>query len=218
MADLIRVVLADDHALVRAGIRSLLERVAGIEILGEAATGFEVLRLLQAALPDIVLMDIWMPELNGLDATARVKAKFPGVRVIIVSVNAAEEYVLQALRMGANGYLLKNAGPMQLELAIRAVARGETFLDSAVSEQVIKAYSQRTAGFGSSLDRLTSRQREVLQLVAEGCSSKEIATKLNVATKTVEAHRSQLMAALQIHDIAGLVRYAIRVGLVSSDR
>jgi DNA-binding NarL/FixJ family response regulator len=217
MSGSIRVVLADDHALVRAGIRSLLERVAGVEIVGEAGTGHEVLRLLEAGLPDIVLMDIRMPELNGLETTAQIAAKFPSVRVVIVSVNAAVEYVLQALRMGAKGYLLKNAGPMQLELAVRAVARGETFLDSAVSQHVIEAYSQRTAAAGSSLDRLTPRQREVLQLVAEGFSSKEIATKLDLAKKTVETHRTQLMSALEIHDIAGLVRYAIRVGLVSSD-
>jgi DNA-binding NarL/FixJ family response regulator len=217
MNDSIRVVLADDHVLVRAGIRSLLERIAGVEIMGEAGTGHEVLRLLEFGLPDIILMDIWMPELNGLDTAARVRAKFPEVRVVMLSVNSAEEYVLQALRIGAKGYLLKNAGPMQLELAIRAVVRGETFLDSAVSRKVIEAYSRRTAGSGSSFDRLTSRQRAVLQLVAEGCTSKQIATKLEISPKTVEMHRADLMSTLDIHDVAGLVRFAIRVGLITSD-
>jgi len=217
MVNLIRIVLVDDHALFRAGIRSLLERVAGVEVVGEASRGLEALSMIQAHRPDVVLMDIMMPELNGLDTTARVKEQFPNVRVIILSMNAGEEYVLQALRVGAAGYLLKNVTPAELELAIRAVMRGEVFLTSAVSRHVIEAYDKRVAGKGSSLESLTLRQREVLQLVAEGHRSKEIATKLDVSVKTVEMHRSQLMAALAIHDVAGLVRYAIRVGLISSD-
>jgi DNA-binding NarL/FixJ family response regulator len=213
----IRVLLADDHELFRAGIRSLLEKVTGVEIGGEAGTGREALRLIQSQPPDVVLMDIMMPELNGLDAAARVAAKFPNVRVIILSMNAAEEYVLQALRAGAAGYLLKNVRPVELELAIKAVARGETYLCSAVSKHVMEAYIQRVGGHGSSVERLTPRQREVLQLVVEGNSTKEIARKLELSIKTVEMHRTQLMATLDIHDVAGLVRYAIRVGLIAPD-
>jgi DNA-binding NarL/FixJ family response regulator len=160
-------------------------------------------------------MDILMPELNGLDATARVAAQSPNTRVIILSMNAAEEYVLQALRAGAAGYLLKSVSPGELDLAIRAVTRGETFLSSAVSKHVIAAYTERVGGKVSSLERLTPRQREVLQLVAEGNTTKEIAKKLTISVKTVEMHRTRVMAALDIHDIAGLVRYAIRTGLIS---
>jgi DNA-binding NarL/FixJ family response regulator len=213
----IRVLLADDHDLFRAGIRSLLEKVEGVEVAGGAGDGREALRLVRACPPDIVLMDILMPELNGLDAAARVTAMFPQVRVIMLSMNAAEEYVLQALRAGAAGYLLKNVAPIELELAIKAVARGETYLSSAVSKPVMEGYVKRVGGHGDSLERLTPRQREVLQLVAEGGSTKQIANKLNLSAKTVEMHRSQLMAALDIHDIPGLVRYAIRVGLISAD-
>src|SRR5580704_2875286 len=148
----IRVLLADDHDLFRAGIRSLLEKVAGVEVVGEAGTGREALRLIQTQLPDVVLMDILMPELNGLDAAARVAAQFPDVRVIILSMNAAEEYVLQALRSGAAGYLLKNVSFVELELAIKAVGRGETFLSPAVSKYVMEAYIHRVGGQGSSLE------------------------------------------------------------------
>lgn len=213
----IRVLLADDHDLFRAGIRALLEKVADVEVVGEAGTGREALSFVEIHHPDVVLMDILMPELNGLDAAARVAAKFPNVRVIILSMNSAEEYVLQGLRAGASGYLLKNVTPVELELAIKAVARGETYLSSAVSRHVMDAYLQRVGGQKTSLERLTQRQREVLQLVTEGHSTKEIARMLDLSIKTVEMHRSQLMATLDIHDIPGLVRYAIRVGLINPD-
>jgi DNA-binding NarL/FixJ family response regulator len=213
----IRVLIADDHDLFRAGIRSLLAKLADVEVIGEAGTGREALALVQSCLPDVVLMDILMPELNGLDAAARISAQFPSVRVIMLSMNAAEEYVLQALRAGASGYLLKNVSPGEVEMAIRAVGRGEIYLTSAVSKHVVDAYVERVGGQGQSRERLTPRQREVLQLVAEGNSTKEIARKLDLSIKTVEMHRTQLMSALDIHDIPGLVRYAIRVGLISTD-
>ena len=209
--------MADDHDLFRAGIRSLLQALAGIEVVAEAGDGREALRLCQAHHPDVVLMDIMMPELNGLDAAARLAAISPSTRTIILSMNAHEEYVLQALRAGAAGYLLKNISPTEFEQAIRAVARGETYLSPAISKHVIAAYLQRVGGEGSSLERLTPRQREVLQLIAEGNTTKAIARKLGLGAKTVEMHRTQLMDALDIHDIAGLVRYAIRMGMITPD-
>ena len=219
----IRIVLAEDHALVRAGFRSLLQSFSGVEVVGEANDGREALRLIETLRPNVVLMDIMMPGLNGLEATARVSKEFPGVRVIVLSMNAAEEYVLQAMRAGASGYLLKDGSIAELEQAVRAVARGEKFLSSAVSKHVIAGYVQRTSetppgtdapGSFGSIDKLTPRQREILQLIAEGNTTKEIAKKLEISVKTVESHRMQLMERLDIHDIAGLVRYSIRVGLV----
>ena len=213
----IRVLLADDHDLFRAGLRVLLQDLGGFEVVAEAGDGREALRLVGEHRPDVVLMDLMMPGLNGLEATARVAREFPGVRVLVLSMNAAEEFVLPAVRAGASGYVLKNARPAELEQAIRAVARGETYLTPAVSGHLIDDYRRRTADEPDSLEKLTPRQREVLQLVAEGHSTKEIARRLGVSVKTVETYRSQLMDALDIHDIAGLTRYAIRKGLVSPD-
>jgi DNA-binding NarL/FixJ family response regulator len=213
----IRVLLADDHDLFRAGLRVLLQDLGGFEVVAEAGDGREALRQVGELRPDVVLMDLMMPGLNGLEATARMAREFPGVRVLVLSMNAAEEFVLPAVRAGASGYILKNARPAELEQAIRAVARGETYLTPAVSGHLIDDCRRRTPGEADSLDKLTPRQREVLQLVAEGHSSKEIARRLGVSVKTVETYRSQLMDALDIHDIAGLTRYAIRKGVVSPD-
>jgi DNA-binding NarL/FixJ family response regulator len=213
----IRVLLVDDHQLVRAGVQALLRDLAGVEVVGEAGDGREALRLIAAHRPDVVLMDIMMPSMNGLEATARIVKEHPGTRVIMLSVNASEEYVLQSLRAGAAGYLLKNITPAELETAIRAVARGERYLTTAVSRHVIDAYLERDCPESTSLERLTPRQREVLQLVAEGATTKEIGRKLGVSVKTAEMHRSQLMDALGIHDVAGLVRYAIRMGVIAPD-
>ena len=214
----IRVLLADDHTLVRAGIRSLLENMVGIEVIAEASDGRDALRLVRAHRPDVVLMDIAMPGLNGLEAAARIAKKFPNVRVVILSMHVNEEYVLQALRAGAAGYMVKGADAAELEIAIRAVARGETYLSPMVSKHVVTDYIQRISGETSPLELLTPRQREVLQLIAEGYSTKKIARTLKISVKTVETHRMQLMERLDIHDIAGLVRYAIRVGLVRPDQ
>ena len=213
----IRVLLADDHDLVRAGLRALLQSVNGLEIVAEAGDGREALQLIAVHRPDVVLMDIMMPDLNGLDATARVAASFPSVRVVILSMNAGEEYVLPALRAGAAGYLPKNSTPSELEFAIRTVARGQPYLSSAVSRHVIDRCLQHTAHATTSLERLTPRQRETLQLIAEGHTAKGIAQRLNISVRTAELHRTQLMEALDIHDVAGLVRYAIRMGLISPD-
>jgi DNA-binding NarL/FixJ family response regulator len=212
----IRLLLAEDHTLVRAGIRSLLQNLPDLEVVAEANDGRAALQLVAKTKPDVVLMDIAMPGLNGLEATARLLKDFPNVHVIMLSVHTTEEYVLQALRAGASGYLLKDSSPEELGLAIRAVARGETYLSPAVSKHVVD-YVQRVGNGTSSLERLTPRQREILQLIAEGRSTQEIARILSVSVKTVETHRVELMDRLGIHDIAGLVRYAIRMGLVSSE-
>jgi DNA-binding NarL/FixJ family response regulator len=221
--DVIRVLLADDHDLVRAGFRSLVQSFGGVQVVAEADDGREALRQIEIRRPHVVLMDIMMPGLNGLEATARIAKDFPKTRVIILTMNAAEEYVLKAMRVGAAGYLLKDGNPAELEQAIRAVARGETFLSSKVSHHLVSGYvhgkgrlAAETSGANgnNAMDKLTLRQRETLQLIAEGNTTKEIAKKLNISVKTVETHRMQLMERLDIHDLAGLVRYALRSGLI----
>ena len=213
----IRVLLADDHELVRAGLRSLLEKITDITVIGEASNGREALRLIDELAPNVVLMDVMMPELNGLEATARAANQFPMTRIVILSMNAGDDFVLQALQSGAAGYLLKNINPAELELAINTVARGGTYLSSVIPTQVIEACLANHGGPTSSLQKLTPRQREILQLITEGNSTKEIAAKLTISTKTVETHRVDLMNALGINDIAGLTRFAIRMGLITPD-
>ncbi len=213
----IRVLLADDHTLVRAGFRNMLQKIDSVEVVAEANNGREALALIDQHRPDVVLMDIAMPALNGLEAVTRASEDFPNVRVVILSMHANEEYVLRALKAGAAGYLLKDADPAELELAVKAAYQGETFLSPLVSKKVTE-YVRRTGGERSSLDRLTSRQREVLQLIAEGKTSREIAYNLDISVKTVGTHRTKLMKRLGIHDIAGLVRYAIRMGLVDLEQ
>jgi DNA-binding NarL/FixJ family response regulator len=213
----IRVLLADDHKLFRAGILALVRTLGDIEIVAEAEDGREALRLAAEHRPDVVLMDIMMPNLNGFDAAAKIARAVPGTRVVMLSMNADEDSVLKTLRAGAVGYLVKTADPAELGLAIRSAARGQRFLSSAVSEHVINACLGRIDREQTSLERLTPRQREVLQLVAEGHTTKQIASKLDISAKTAEAYRGDLMRALDIHDVASLTRYAIRSGLVSID-
>ncbi len=213
----IKVLLADNHTLVRAGIRLLLEQIPGVTVVAEASDGREAIQLVGSEHPDVVLMDITMPVMNGLEATARIVKEFPGTRVVMLSVHTDEEYVLQALRAGATGYLLKDAGRDELGVAVAAISRNETYLSPAVSRHVVGDYVRRTGGGESRMATLTPRQREILQLVAEGKSTKEIASILTVSVKTVETHRAQLMERLDIHDVAGLVRYAIRSGIVTAD-
>jgi len=200
--------------LVRAGIRSLLEKLPGILVEAEASDGREVLRLVAEYQPQIVLMDIAMPNMNGLDATRALKESHPNVRVIILSIYSDEEHVYQALRAGASGYLLKGAATEELELALRSVAQGETYLAPKVSRPVIDEYVRRTNASRPG-ENLSSRQRQVLQLIAEGKNTKQVALELGISVKTVETHRAQLMDRLNIHDVAGLVRYAIKTGLVN---
>ncbi len=212
-----RVLLADDHALVRAGLRKLLESVPDLQVVGEVGDGLALLALVAQLQPDLVLMDIAMPGLNGLEATARVMKEWPQTRVLILSMHQNEEYVRQALRHGAAGYLLKDAAPLELDQALAVVLRGETYLSPAVSKGVLNDYVQRLRSDEAPAELLTPRQREVLQLVAQGLSTKEIARRLELSVKTVETHRSQMMKQLDIHEVAGLVRYAMRVGLISPE-
>jgi DNA-binding NarL/FixJ family response regulator len=212
----IRVLLADDHALVRAGIRSLLGAMHEVSVVAEASSGEEALALVATSTPDVVLMDIAMKGITGLEAAAQMRERHPDVKVVILSMHSGEEYVLQALRAGAAGYLLKDAATGELELALRSVMRGESWLSPSVSRQVVEGYAQRAAG-ESAAEVLTARQREVLRLVAGGKSTKEIAFLLNLSVKTVETHRAQIMERLNIRDVAGLVRYALRTGLVPPD-
>jgi DNA-binding NarL/FixJ family response regulator len=217
-----RVLLADDHHLVRAGIRALLASLPEVEIVAEAGNGQEALAALVRTKPDIALIDISMPGLNGLELAARVSREVPETRVVILSVHGDASHVAQALRAGAKGYLVKDAAVDELPILLRSVMRGETYLSPSISRHVVDGFLERSSGLPpESTDAsalLTPRQREILQLVAEGRSTKEIATLLDLSVKTVETHRAQIMERLDIHDLAGLVRYAVRAGLVSPER
>jgi DNA-binding NarL/FixJ family response regulator len=214
--DQVSVILADDHALVRAGLRSLLERIEGVVVVAEAATGTQALAAAHEHRPQVVLMDISMPELDGLQATHEIRAQLPEVRVLVLSMHDDEESVLEALRAGARGYLLKDSAPMELELALRAVLSGQTYLSPPVSRQVVDGYLRRTNGTTSRADVLSPRQREILCMLANGRSVKNIAFDLGLSAKTVDTHRAQIMAKLDLHDLASLVKFAIREKLVSS--
>jgi DNA-binding NarL/FixJ family response regulator len=214
MTGSLRILLADDHALVRAGFRALLEALPGFEVVGEAADGYDALRQMSELHPDVALVDISMPGLNGLEMTARACREHPGTRVLVLSMHAEEEYVRQAFVVGAAGYLLKNADKSEFELAVRAVARGDTWLSPGVSKAVVEGYTRGVERGEGPFELLTPRQREILQLVAEGYSSKKIAQQLGLSVKTVDTHRAQLMNRLGMHSIQELVRYAIRVGVL----
>ncbi len=210
----IRILLADDHRLVRAGIRALLEQMSDVIVVSEADDGRQVLKLLKKRAVDILLVDIAMPELNGLDVTERAISKYPGIKVIVLSMHSSVEYVLRAFQLGASGYLLKDSATKELDLAIQAVFRGDTFLSTGISGQVINNYLKQTSHERGPWQDLTSRQREILQMIAEGKTTKEIAFSLKICGKTVDAHRKKLMDRLDIHDVAGLVRYAIQKGII----
>jgi DNA-binding NarL/FixJ family response regulator len=202
----------------------LLENLSDFQIIAETDNGISALEMIAKYLPDIVLLDIALPGMNGLDVTERVKAQFPTVRVLLLSMHSSEEYVLRAMRLGAAGYLLKDTSPTELEMALRAVSRGESYLSPAISRHVIDGYVQRTNSSAmheavetSYAKHLSPRQKEVLKLIASGCTTKEIAQRLGITAKTADAHRTSLMKELDIHEIAGLVRYAIRIGLISAE-
>lgn len=209
----IRVVVADDHTVVRQGLCALIASEEDFEIAGEAGDGRQAVQVCKQTRPDVVVMDVGMPELNGVDATRQVIEASPGTRVLILSMHACEEHVRPALRAGASGYILKGAGMTDLIAAIRAVAAGEAFFSPAVATILLRdVRSDRDPAL-----ELTGREREVLQMVGEGRSSPEIARTLHLSVKTVEGHRARIMTRLGIHDVAGLVRYAVRIGLVSPE-
>ena len=216
----VRVLLADDHTLIRAGIRALLESVLGMEVVAESGDGREALELIEKHTPDVVLLDIDMPGLNGLEVARRAAGASPRTRLVILSMYADPAFVRQALQAGVKGYLLKGAVVSELPLAIQSVMRGETYLTPKVSQAVVSGFLREGEGGQQPVaqEGLTGRQREILQLIAEGRSTKEIAQVLDVSVKTVETHRQRLMDRLGIHDVAGLVRFAIRTGIVSSDQ
>jgi DNA-binding NarL/FixJ family response regulator len=211
----IRVLLADDHPIVRKGIRAELELMPGVAVVGEVSDGRQALELVGALQPDVVFMDISMPGLNGLEAATRITKEFPQVRVIILSMHHNEEYVWRALKAGATGYLLKQAAIAEMGAALRRVTGGQIYLSRDISARFIGKFpTQEVGGRSGPFEKLTDRQREVLQLIAEGQNTKQIAAILKISPKTVEYHRMKLMDTLSIHDIPGLVRFALRVGLL----
>lgn len=213
----IRVILADDHHLVRAGIRSLLESIEGVEVLADCGDGREALDLIDEHRPDVAVLDIGMPGLNGLEVARRVSQLSQTTRIIILSMYADPSYVRQALKAGVSGYLLKGAAVSELSLALSAVMQGEKYLTPKVSQTVVEGFLREGENDGEPVEDLTLRQREILQLIAEGRSTREMAEMLDVSVKTIETHRSRMMDRLGIRDVPGLVRFAIRAGLISPD-
>ena len=215
----IRVLLADDHEIVRQGLRSLLEREDDIEVVAEVADGFEAVKLAGEITPHVVVMDLSMAGMNGIEATRRIAAEVPQTRVLCLSMHADEEYLWAALEAGAAGYVLKESSSSELVEGIRTVLRGQKYLSPALTGTVMKGYTAQTpSGLTSKLAQLTAREREVLQLLAEGHSTKQIALRLQLSPKTVASHREHLMQKLDLESIAGLTKYAIRHGLTTSQR
>ncbi len=213
----IRVLLADDHGVVRKGLRFLLERQAGMEVVGEAADGREAVRIAETASPDIVIMDIAMPLLNGIEATAQMVKRNPGLGVIILSMHSDEDYLLSALNAGAKGYLLKDSAEVDLVRAIQAVKKGTPFFSPEIAKTMLEDYMRflQQRNLQDSYDLLTEREKEVLQLLAEGKSNKEVATILDVSVYTVDTHRTHLMQKLNLHNTAEIVLYAVRKKIIS---
>lgn len=211
----IRILLVDDHEIVLDGFRSLLEGQADMEVVGQATDGRMALELVRELLPDVVLMDVTMPNLSGIETTRQVVHDYPGTRVLALSMNPSRRIVAQMLAAGASGYLVKTCALEELVWGVRAVASGKTYLSPQVAEGVVSGYINRTGEEQVPCSLLSGREREVLQLVAEGLSTKEIASKLHLAVKTIEAHRHNIMAKLNIHSIAGLTKHAVREGLTT---
>ena len=215
--DNVRVLLIEDHTIVRQGLRRLLEE-KGVEVVGEAEDGRKGLEAARKLEPDVVLMDISMPRLGGIEATRRIRKELSGTKVIILTIHLDENYIFKALDAGANAYLVNETASEDLYEAIAAVMRGETYFSPKIPQKVIKSYNKMVKS-GKKVDefsRLTNREREILQLIAEGFTSKQIGEMLYISDKTVENHRANIMGKLDIHDTAGLVRYAVRIGLVDS--
>lgn len=216
----ISVLVAEDHTIVRQGLRSILEKEFSIDVSGEAKDGKDVVEKVGRLNPDIVLMDINMPLLNGIDATRQIKKEFPGVKIIMLSMHSSEEYIFQSFKAGASGYLVKQTADTELISAIQMVHQGNYFLNSSISRTLVQDYLQKNDLVKSqdSLEKLTDREREILQLIAEGCSNRKIAEHLYISVKTVETHKANLMEKLDIHNIAELTKYALRKGITSLDQ
>jgi two-component system response regulator NreC len=208
----VRVVLADDHEIVRQGLRVLLER-EGFQVVGEASDGHDAVKLCDANHPEVAILDLSMPLLNGVDAAREIMKSNPRTKVVLLTMHTEDHLILESLRAGVTGYVLKTKAASELVQALRAVCRGEMFLTQSISRTIVQAFLQNTPVPGNPI---SDRERQVLQLVAEGKTTKEIASLLGISVKTAESHRSNLMEKLNIHDTAGLVRYAIRIGLIVS--
>ena len=216
----IKVVIAEDHTIVRKGLCALLQGETDIEVVGEAENGREAIKIVEKLLPDVVVMDIAMPGLNGLDTTRQLKKRFPKLKILILTMHDNEEYIFETLRAGASGYLIKRSAPTDLIAAIQSVYRNESFLSPAISKKVIEGFVQSGANAlkeEADYTQLTTREREVLQLIAEGNANREIARLLHISIKTVESHKAHIMEKLNLRNIAELTQYAIRKGLIQLD-
>jgi len=213
----LRILLADDHIVMRTGLRALLERQPNLEVVGESENGRETVALAASLRPDVVVMDVGMPVLNGIEATQTIVTQCPTIAVVILSMHADESYVMRALKAGARGYLLKDSGAADLISAIQAVSQNKSFFSPKVSRILAEDYIRvlKQKGAVDSYDLLTSREREILQLLAEGRANKEVATDLNISPYTVETHRSHIMEKLNLHNPAELILYAVRKGIIS---
>ncbi len=213
----VRIFLADDHTVIRAGIRLVLERQPDLHVVGEASDGRETVNAIERLHPDVVVMDISMPNLNGIEATRQILANGVAVSIVVLSMHADEEYVLRALKAGARGYLLKESAEADLIAAVRAVVSGKSFFSPAISRLLVEDYVRQLQDrdIEDSYELLTTREREILQLVAEGKSNKDIANLLNLSVYTVETHRSNIMEKLNLHGVPELILYAVRKGVIS---
>jgi two-component system, NarL family, response regulator NreC len=213
----IRILVADDHGIVRKGLRFLLERQPGMEVVGEASEGREAVRLCQELSPEVVIMDVAMPQLNGIDATGQIVKNNPGTGIVILSMHADESYLVRALSAGAKGYLLKDSAEMDIVRAVQVVAQGRPFFSPQIAQALLNDYVKtlQQRGMQDSYELLTDREKEVLQLLAEGKSNKEVATILDLSTYTVETHRTNLMHKLNLHNTAEIVLYAVRKKIIS---
>ena len=211
-----RILIVDDHALFRAGLRALLLQDPAIEVVGEADNGRDAIRAVGQLAPHLVLMDLTMPLMNGIEAVTEIKRRHPQVRVLVMTLHKSEDHIHASLKAGADGYILKDATQEEFHVALASVLRGKTYLSMDVSAKVVSGYlgGGKSGGGSSAYDSLTHREREVLKLVAEGKSNKEIAEFLTLSVKTVEKHRSNLMSKLDVHNASGLTAYAIEKGLI----
>jgi two-component system response regulator NreC len=213
----IRIVLADDHTLVRQGLRLMLEREIGLKVVGEASNGREAVDAVDRCLPHVIIMDLAMPTLNGIEAARQIHLKHPATSIVVLSMHSDESYVLRALKAGARAYLLKDSADTDLISAVRAVTEGKAFFSPAISRVLVEDYVRQLQqkGVEDSYDLLTSREREILQLIGEGKSNKDVAQMLNLSPYTVETHRSNVMEKLNLHSVPELILYAVRKGVVS---